>query len=92
MPTFLMRRNQSRYRQSGLPDTIELSFLMSDPYNGDHLAGVLNEVIKRLKTSFQDKTVIFSVVNKEAELIAKRFIAGDMKVNEILTAESFGEF
>ena len=80
------------FRQSGLPDTMELSFLMSDPYNGDHLAGVLNEVIKRLKTSFQDKTVIFSVVNKEAELIAKRFIAGDMKVNEILTAESFGEF
>jgi len=32
-----------------------------------------------------------TVVNKESELVAKRFFQSDMKVNEILTAVSFGE-
>jgi hypothetical protein len=79
------------FRQSDLPDTVELSFMMSDPHKEEYLAGVLNEVIKRLRTSYKDQNIIFSIVNKEAELIAKRFISSDMKVNEILTAVSFGE-
>ena len=79
------------FRQSDLPDTVELSFMMSDPHKEEYLAGVLNEVIKRLRTSYTDQNIIFSIVNKEAELIAKRFISSDMKVNEILTAVSFGE-
>ena len=79
------------FRQSGIPDSVELSFLMSDPHKEEYLAGVLNEVIKRLQASYHDTGIIFSVVNKEAELVAKRFISSDMKVNEILTAVSFGE-
>ena len=79
------------FKESGIPDTIELAFLMSGQHKGDHLAGVLNEVVKRLRTSYRDKNMVFSVVNRESELVAKRFFNDDVKVNEIMTAISFGE-
>ncbi len=69
---------------SELPNTIELSFLMSEPGRADHLAGVLNEALRRLRDSYRKCNLVFSVVNKESELIARRFISGDMKVMRIL--------
>ncbi len=79
------------FKESGIPDTIELAFLMSGQHKGDHLAGVLNEVTKRLGASYRDKSIVFSVINRDSELVAKRFFADGVKVNEILTAISFGE-
>ncbi len=48
-------------------------------------------MIYRLHEFYPKHNIIFSVVNKESELVAKRFFQSDMKVNEILTAVSFGE-
>ncbi len=55
------------------------------------LAGVLNEVKKRLSESYKDYNISFSLVNKESQLIAGRFISRDMDSCKILRAVSFGE-
>ncbi len=79
------------FRRSKLPDTIELSFIMAEPDKEEYLAGILNEVFNRLQESYRDHNIVFSVDNRESELLTKRFIRSDMKVKEILTAVSFGE-
>ncbi len=79
------------FRESDIPDTITLSFLMSKPHKEDHLAGVLHEVIKRFRASYMKKNITFNVVNQDSELVAKRFFLSDMKTTEIWTAVSFGE-
>ena len=79
------------FRNSELKRSLELSFLMSRPGEGDSLSGVLNEVIKRIKTMYPHHNLVFSLVNKESELVAKRFFAKDLKVSEIYNAVSFGK-
>ncbi len=79
------------FRESELPHTLELSFLVSKPKSEQYLAGVLNEVRKRFQTSYRDYNLVFSLVNKESELLAKRFILDELRVTKILTAVSFGE-
>ena len=61
------------------------------PLTATQRAGALNEVTKRLGASYRDKSIVFSVINRDSELVAKRFFADDVRVNEILTAISFGE-
>ncbi len=79
------------FRNSELKRSLELSFLMSRPGEGDSLSGVLNEVIKRIKTMYPHHNLVFSLVNKESELVAKRFFAKDLQVSEIFNAVSFGK-
>ena len=79
------------FRNSQLKRSLELSFLMSRPGEGDNLSGVLNEVVKRIKTMYPRHNLVFSLVNKESELVAKRFFARDLQVSEIFSAVSFGK-
>ncbi len=79
------------FRESELPDTVELSFLMSEKNDVEHLTGVLNEVIRRYKDLYPKYSIVFCLVNTDSELIAKRLFKKDMRVSEILTAVSFGE-
>ena len=79
------------FRESVLPDTVELSFLTSERDSIDQLIGVLNEVAKRLKELYSGYDIVFSLVNIDSELIAKRIFKKDMQVNEIFTAVSYGE-
>ena len=79
------------FRESVLPDTVELSFLMSDRDSIDRLIGVLNEVTERHKKLYPGYDIVFSLVNTESELIAKRIFKKDMQISEIYTAVSFGE-
>ena len=79
------------FRESVLPDTVELSFLMSKRDGIDQLIGVLNEVTKRLKKHYPGYNMVFSLVNTDSELIAKRIFKKDMQISEIYTAISYGE-
>ncbi len=79
------------FTETDLPDTVELSFLMSKPADRNRLAGVLFEVIRRYKESYPKHNMVFSLVSKDSELLAKNFFAEGMKEREILTAVSFGE-
>ena len=79
------------FRETDLPDTIELSFLMSKPHKEDHLAGILNETAERIKKNRPKAVIEFCVVNKESELLASRFLPKDIEAVEILRAVSFGE-
>ena len=79
------------FRESELPDTVELSFLMSEKDDMEHLTGVLNEVVRRFKELYPKYSIVFCLVNMYSELIAKRFFKKYMRVSEVMTAVSFGE-
>ena len=78
-------------RKSGVKKTIELAFLQSRPGETDGLFGLLKEFIKRLKGLYPHHDLVFSLINKDSELMAKRFFSKDLKVSEIYTALSFGK-
>ena len=73
------------------PDTVELSFLVSEPKKKRELAGVLYEVVRRFREDYPGHSMVFSVVNQESELLAGHFFSEGLKESEILTAVSFGE-
>ena len=50
----------------------------------------MNIVIQRIRTLYPKHNIIFSLVNKESELLGKRFFSRELQVNEIYTAVSFG--
>ena len=79
------------FKRSETRRTLELSFLMCRPGELDKLSGLLNEVIKHLKVMYPKHSLVFSLINKESELIAKRFFTKDIKVTEIFEAVSFGK-
>ncbi len=78
------------FRTSTIKRCIELAFVMSRPGEEDKLSGVLNVIIQRLKTLYPRHNIIFSVINKKSELLAKRFFTKDLTTREIYTAISFG--
>ncbi len=79
------------FRESVLPDTVELSFMMSERDSIDRLMGILNEVTKKLEELYHGYDIVFSLVNTDSELIAKRIFKKDMQISEIYTAVSYGE-
>ena len=78
------------FRKSSIRRCLEWSFVMSVPGHEDNLSGVLNIVIQRIRTLYPKHNIIFSLVNKESELLGKRFFSRELQVNEIYTAVSFG--
>lgn len=78
------------FKRSKEKSTLELSFLMCRKGELDRLSGVLNEVIKRLKVMYPRHSLVFSLINKESELIAKRFFTKDIRISEIYEAVSYG--
>jgi GNAT superfamily N-acetyltransferase len=78
------------FRDPDIKRTLEISFIMSRPGDQDSLLGVLNEVIKRLKVLYPHHNLVFIPVNKESELLAKRFFTTDLQVGGIYSAISFG--
>ncbi len=79
------------FRNSELKRSIELSFLMSRPGEADSLSGVLKEVIKRIKTLYPHHNLVFSLVNRDSEMVARRLFTKNMQVNEMFSAVSFGK-
>ena len=78
------------FTQTGMPDTVELSFIMSLSDNKANLAGVLNEVISRYRKHYAKKNMVFSLVTEESESLARKIFVDGIKESEILTAVSFG--
>ncbi len=78
------------FRDPDIKRTLEISFIMSRSGDQDSLLGVLNEVIKRLKVLYPRHNLVFIPVNKESELLAKRFFTKDLQVGGIYSAISFG--
>ncbi len=78
------------FRTSPIKRCIELAFLMSRPGEENNLSGVLNVVIQRLKSMYPHHNLIFSVINKKSDLLARRFFTKDLTTREIYTAISFG--
>ncbi|MCR5746697.1 MAG: N-acetyltransferase [Lachnospiraceae bacterium] len=78
------------FRDAPIKRCIELAFLVSRPGEEDKLSGVLKVVVQRIQAMYPHHNLIFSAVNKESELIAKRFFTKDISIQEIYTALSFG--
>lgn len=79
------------FKNSEIKRSLELALLVAKPGEMDALSGVLNEVIRRLKVMYPRHNLVFSLVNREAELVTKRFFTKGLMVSEISHAISFGK-